>query len=152
MRKFIINIVETIKTIFSPNCWVRNYCTSEEWDEKLNKMMDNGEEIEFRNSLYSVVFKSSNVVVWTSNYPYAYGHPRLGDNVLPTRATVRRLRRYVNRQRFGVDNSRLLVFLGYEQNEIVRVFKTRAKAEEWCLQQVDLKNPVGRSYQKMEVV
>jgi hypothetical protein len=68
---------------------VRNFKVNEEWDAKLNQLLDENEPVEILNEYYA---KIGDQRIWIANFPYASfsGH---GSNArrLPTRKTAVRL-------------------------------------------------------------
>jgi len=98
MKKIIKNILIYLQYIVNPGFWVSNYPTSDEWDTKLNEMLDNPKFED--GGPYTV--KLNGNLVWVSNYPYAYGflYKPLGrrtERLLPSRKTRIRLRKAVRK-------------------------------------------------------
>lgn len=101
----LVKILQNLSYIFRPRFWISNYPVDMQWDRELNQMMDEGRD--FVREQHVTVFEG-NIVVWTSNYPYAYGSlehrgkPDLiyrlgGRSSLPRRCTRERLFKYVQR-------------------------------------------------------
>lgn len=61
---------------------------SKEWDQILNKMLDDGCDIKNINGYTATV---GGVHLWIGNYPYSYGCPNNMD-LRPSRKTIFRLR------------------------------------------------------------
>jgi hypothetical protein len=76
-----------------PGYWVQNYPTDLEWDKALNTLMDEAKEVHLKSSYRTEI---DGVVIWTHNYPYAYGHC-YGRFVtgLPKVKTRKRLRQFI---------------------------------------------------------
>lgn len=101
--KFIINLYYALRVVVTPNCWTRNYNTSKELDGLINDMLDSGANIEIIDEYTT---KLGGVILWTSNFPYAYGRidstaSRVFRNLrslkgLPNRITVFRLKAAVD--------------------------------------------------------
>ena len=82
------------RLVFGP--WLQNSKTDWQWDELLNKALDqHGVE---RSGSYLV--KVGKIKVWVSNWPYAYGSPYFPfeRHYLPSVKTRRRLRDMIHAQ------------------------------------------------------
>ena len=68
---------------------VRNFKVNEEWDIKLNQLLDDNEPVEILNEYYA---KIGDQQIWIANFPYA-SFSGYGSNTrcLPTRKTAVRL-------------------------------------------------------------
>jgi hypothetical protein len=75
-----------------PGYWVQNYPTDLEWDAVLNTIMDEAKEVHL--SAYTT--KIDGIVIWTHNYPYAYGRCySIRETGVPKVKTRKRLRKFV---------------------------------------------------------
>lgn len=78
-----------------PRFWLQNSKTNNEWDAILNDLMDEHTPI-----IETGGARFGNILVWTNNWPYAYGTPSpVGSNYpdyMPRVATRKRLRRIMN--------------------------------------------------------
>lgn len=72
----------------------RLYPFSAEWDRALSAALDAG-NVRFGLGLEGVTCHVNGCQVWVGNWPYAYGSPYrpVEADVLPSRATAKRLRR-----------------------------------------------------------
>jgi hypothetical protein len=83
------------KIIATPSCWLRNHPYSAEYDKLVLELLASEKVIHGKHTS-----TLGNLVVWTENYPYAYGSPYChGDNILPSRPTVFKLREAVEKSR-----------------------------------------------------
>ena len=78
-----------------PEFWVQIYRTDYKYDEILNDLLDS-HEIEIITSNF---IKLNGIVIWVSNYPYAYGTPYGADEMLPRPRTRVRLKEMVTSKR-----------------------------------------------------
>lgn len=85
-----------------PSHWLRNDFVDLAWDKKLIQLLDNPDNKIVRSSKYHITI-NDDILVWTSNYPYAYGryygtvkHFGMGNNRLPKRSTVVKLKEFVD--------------------------------------------------------
>ena len=89
-----------IGTLLRPNCWLRIEPFDRAWDRVVNEMLDRGDKIVVGSSYTTQVGKHT---VWTRNYPYAYGAKQTGictsASGLPSRTTVRRLKKAIDKAR-----------------------------------------------------
>ena len=90
-------IINKLKVLITPNCWLRNYRTDKEWDSELNKMLDNPIFTCRYTELEPFDIHINGVSIWICNYPYAfaYSYTPLKDiceKCLPRRSTVFRLK------------------------------------------------------------
>lgn len=94
--------MEFIRTLFNPNYWLMNDPYNEEWDKKLNNLLDVYDfEIggEFTARLGSVI-------IWAGNHPYGSFHPY--DPIIsvrPSRKTIRRAYKKLMKATGGVDQT-----------------------------------------------
>lgn len=65
-----------------------------EYDKFLNDLMDKDTPIEYRDS-YMIKLKGTESYIWTSNYPYSFGHTYPIPGGYPTMKTRKRLARYI---------------------------------------------------------
>lgn len=79
-----------------PGFWLTQKPYSAEYDRYLNELMDQNAPITERSEHTR---KIGNLTIWTSNYPYCYGHPYGRDQIeiLPARRTVKRLHKYIEK-------------------------------------------------------
>lgn len=77
-----------------PQYWVQNTSTDWCWDQQLRDLILSQQPIDVRRSKYTV--KIGQYIVWTANYPYAYGS-NCGDerSGLPSISTRKLLRRRI---------------------------------------------------------
>ncbi len=100
-------LTEAFSTVMQPYSWERNYKYDKEWDILLNEIIDN----DYITSREGLTVTAGNIDIWVANYPYAYGYVYrypyrdyggLGvktlraDRRIPSRATVRKLKAYVD--------------------------------------------------------
>lgn len=88
-------IINLIRILLQPKCWVRNYSTSKFWDMRLSYMLDHNPEIIKVGKHTHII---NGIEIWTENYPYCYGE-RYSNMLfpketkrLPSRSTVFRLK------------------------------------------------------------
>lgn len=88
----------------NPVLWMRNEGTDLVWDKALNKLLDEFHLVP--SSLHrDFVHLLGDNLIWTGNYPYAYGsfyglapfNFIVGSEMLPKRSTVLRLKRAVDK-------------------------------------------------------
>lgn len=86
-----------LRTILTPSCWLRNENTDKEWNKKLNEILDDENLKIERGDKY--IIKINNIPIWIENYPYSYGYifDRIWKTSLPSRATVFRLKKVVDK-------------------------------------------------------
>lgn len=85
MKKFLLQL----SFLFRPRYWIRVDPYSAAWDRALNRMLDNPTFTDIGTH----AVKLNGKTIWTANYPYGFGAPYgWGPEVLPSRATVVRLR------------------------------------------------------------
>lgn len=85
-----------LRILFSPSCWIRIGSTSKVLDDWLRVQLNKKTEIIIESN-YRV--RIDNVVLWTGNFPYAYGNVDGNDNAYPSRAVVFRLNDAVEKTR-----------------------------------------------------
>ena len=90
MKKRFLDILFAIT---HPSYWHSNHVSLKSYDTWLNEQMDNKVEITFIDQR---VAKLGNTLIWTSNYPYAFGCRWGKSEILPYRRTRRRLLEYIN--------------------------------------------------------
>ena len=77
---------------FIPGFWMQNCPTSLEWDEALNTALDANKITKISQHTVCV----NGMLVWTSNWPYAYGSPHSPEvSILPKVSTRKRLMKAV---------------------------------------------------------
>jgi len=105
---FMMNFIRNLQFIFKPHYWMMNNPYNEEWDKKLNQLMDKY-PVEFgpRNSIdgaiHTVSFDGN--LVWVANYPYAFATPHSyahDIDVRPSRLTIQRLYNLVSNEKHKV--------------------------------------------------
>lgn len=82
---------KSLQFIFRPKFWLMNHPYNKHWDEQLNKLLDRVDVKPVDDFTHTI----GGVGVWTSNYPYAYGHLYRGSRAnyyRPSRLTILRLR------------------------------------------------------------
>lgn len=85
--------LDCVFAIGHPAFWLSNYRSSAKYDELINTLIDEGATV-IPRGLYHV--ELGGVVLWASNYPYAYGYNTAsGDVCLPYRRTRKRLCEYI---------------------------------------------------------
>ena len=82
--------------LIRPSFWIQNHRTDYKYDEILNELLDNHEIIIRSNNTIIL----NGLVVWTSNYPYAYGIPYDKEDILPRPRTRVRLQHMVTLARY----------------------------------------------------
>ena len=91
--------IRSLQFIFRPRFWMMNDPFNQEWDDKLNQLMDKfepeyGKPNSIDGHVHTVSFDGN--VVWIQNYPYAYGTPYgfwgTSPEIRPSRLTILRLR------------------------------------------------------------
>lgn len=87
-----MNIIGLLRILFTPACWIRNYPTSKKLTKFINDSLDAG-HIPVVESRYT--HKLNGKIIWTGNYPYAYGLSEKR-NCAPDRITVFRLFDVIN--------------------------------------------------------
>jgi hypothetical protein len=75
---------DLLRVLFTPSCWMQNEPYSEQWDIKLNKLM----ECYSFTDVTKHTAKLGNFNLWIENYPYASFVPYPFINVRPRRITV----------------------------------------------------------------
>jgi hypothetical protein len=100
MEKLILNL----QFLFMPKFWIMNNNYNEEWDIKLNQLMDKFEPVfgrinPYDGKIYNVSFDGNSL--WVQNYPYAYATPVFQDalgqiKIRPSRLTILRLYNLIN--------------------------------------------------------
>ena len=85
--------IRSLQFMFRPRFWMMNDPFSQEWDDKLNQLMDKfepkyGKPNSIDGQIHTVSFNGN--VVWIQNYPYAYATPYPVD-IRPSRLTILRL-------------------------------------------------------------
>lgn len=100
MKKMILNL----QFLFIPKFWIMNNNYNEEWDVKLNQLMDKYEPVfgrinPYDGKIYEVSFDGNSL--WVQNYPYAYATPTLENGVgkiklRPSMLTILRLYNLIN--------------------------------------------------------
>jgi hypothetical protein len=105
---FMMNFIRNLQFIFKPHYWMMNNPYNEEWDKKLNQLMDKY-PVEFgpRNSIdgaiHTVSFDGN--LVWVENYPYSFATPHSyarDIDVRPSRLTIQRLYNLVSNEKHKV--------------------------------------------------
>lgn len=77
--------------LFCPSFWHQIEKTCLIWDKALNEILDKNPNVV--TGPYET--KIGDLSIWTSNYPYSYGHPSNSSNMLPLPITRVRLRNYI---------------------------------------------------------
>lgn len=83
MKKLIRNLKENIRILLKPSYWIMNNTYSKNWDNKLNYLLDNY-DFEYIDPYIS---KLGNIIIWTTNHPYASFKPRNSD-IRASRKTI----------------------------------------------------------------
>ena len=90
-----MSIRDFLRYLVRPRFWLMRYPYNAAWDAALNHAMDADAPT---THIDAYTAKVGPFCVWVSNWPYAYGRlyrPDLG--VRPSRRTIERLRRHVDR-------------------------------------------------------
>jgi hypothetical protein len=104
MKKLILNL----QFLFKPSFWLMNYPYDEEWDIKLNSLMEKFEPVfndlnSIDGLIYSVSFDGNKV--WVRNYPYGYGMPYFYNHISkrPSRITILKLYNLINEKQREIE-------------------------------------------------
>lgn len=91
MRNFLF-------TLLRPTYWISNYETCKVTDTIINQLITSNSEVRVFNQFTTKIGK---YVVWTGNYPYAYGSIFGEDEPegLPRNITRKRLKDYIEMKR-----------------------------------------------------
>ena len=90
--------IRSLQFIFIPRFWVMNDRFNQDWDDKLNQLMDKfepefGKPNGIDGQIHTVSFDGN--VVWIQNYPYGYATPYSyvgqAPDIRPSRLTILRL-------------------------------------------------------------
>lgn len=103
--------ITDLKYLFMPHYWIMNQKLNKQWDEKLNKLLDEF-DVEELTGFTCVV---GGVKVWISNYPYSFGMPYLTVHreysFRPRRRTIERLKKRVDKFRKNILSQILTKFV-----------------------------------------
>jgi hypothetical protein len=102
----------TFYFIINPHWWVMNDSYNEEWDRKINHLLDNYKLKDIGE--HTGVLNDTGV--WIANYPYAYGTHYTNGHFYgrPSRWTIYRLR-----QRVKIDSMSVEEVRNYKLNQIL---------------------------------
>lgn len=81
--------------LIHPSFWIQNEPTCWEWDAQVRELIAYIERAPFEVRVDQYTAEAGGITLWTSNYPYSYGHTLSGgaNKVLPAPITRVRLRR-----------------------------------------------------------
>lgn len=88
--------LKSLKFIFKPRFWIRNFYTNETLSWFINDSLDKGLKIKFKSTC---TCELNGKILWVANYPYAFGTIE-GVEGMPDRLTVERLYKEVQKQIF----------------------------------------------------
>lgn len=86
--KHVRGFLDFIRYLFRPQFWVSNYPVNDTWDRILNELIDHHSTVEIQGEY---TLSLDGVVVWISNYPYAFGYNYKRPGQLPRRRTREKL-------------------------------------------------------------
>ena len=108
-----MGIIKDFTAYLNPSMWIRNKRTDLVWDEALNRLMDEFPLV--KRGVFTHTLGEN--VIWTSNYPYAYGSlytlTDKTDDALPKRSTVLRLKKAADKLESKFNILDYVKFKGY---------------------------------------
>lgn len=87
----MIKFIKNLQFIFQPSFWVHNYRYCPILDEKINELLDKG--VKFTNIRTGYADLGNLTSIWIGNYPYAFGYLYWYGQSMPSRLTVKRMKR-----------------------------------------------------------
>ena len=90
-------LLDILFAIASPLYWISNEPSSNSYDNLVNQWIETDADVELVDK-YTVLVNEH--MVWTSNYPYAYGYLYGKSRVLPYRRTRKRLKKFIEQKIF----------------------------------------------------
>lgn len=100
LKKILTEIRLFVTASCNPAFWIQNYKFNRKVDNVIRTLIERKAPVSDNNSAYTTIV--GGVMIWTSNYPYAYGRIRLGAGynetdikLRPSRRTIKLLREYI---------------------------------------------------------
>jgi hypothetical protein len=87
----MIKFIKNLQFIFQPSFWITQYPYCPFLDKKINDFLDQG--IKFTNINEYNADLGNLTSIWIGNYPYAFGYLYWYGKSMPSRLTVKRMKR-----------------------------------------------------------
>jgi hypothetical protein len=92
-------ITNFLRFLIRPEFWVMNYDFHPAWDRKVNDTLDNVTNAKFSYNTPCEEYLTCEInglSIWIGNYPYGFGTFGIHGTQRPSRATIVRLKRFVD--------------------------------------------------------